>query len=237
MAKKNSDNASWLRPLPADFAKDGMSSKKRLIFSALTVVVLAGFSVLIWLSYTSEGEELGPVPVVRADNSVVKKKPDEPGGKEIPFQDKEVFSRVDNLPAEEENIIASSAEIPLKRPVAEDIPQPAEETEAKDLETEAAEVAEKITPAAPPPPPVVKATSGDYMIQIGAYSTRESAQKAWAMAYKDHADVVGSLEPEYVLSKSLYVVRGGMINSREEADNICTALKKKKQGCFVVVAK
>ena len=231
MAKKKSDNASWLRPLPEDFANESMSSKRRIVLSSLTFVVFVGFGILVWSSYTSEGDELGPVPVVRADNSVVKKKPDEPGGKEIPFQDMEVFSQVDNLPVDEENIIATSAEIPLKRPVAEDSPKDAEEATA----TELAEVVENIAPSAPPPrPATIRNSAGKFMIQIGAYSSKESAQSAWTQAYKVHSDIVGGLSPEYVLSKSLYVVRGGMINSREQADGMCAALKKKKQGCFVV---
>ena len=172
MPKQNSDNASWLRPLPEEFSRKGMSSKRRMILSAVTLVVLASFSVLIWLSYTSETTEIGPIPVVRADGSVVKVKPVEPGGKEIRFQDREVFNRVDNLPKEEDNIVSSSSEIPLKRPVAKE--QVAKITE------EAAIVAEKITPAAAPVPIKVPVkTSGNYMIQIAAIDTKSKAEAIW----------------------------------------------------------
>ena len=149
MAKQNSDNASWLRPLPEEFTRNGMSPKRRKILTSVTVVVLAAFGILIWMSYTSDGEDLGPIPVVRADGGVVKIKPDQPGGKEIPHQDKEVFARVDNLQNEEENVISSSSEIPLKRPVAEE-PVAVEENEAS---LEVAEKVEQVAPAAAPPPP------------------------------------------------------------------------------------
>lgn len=52
MSKHDSDNASWLRPLPEDFADKGHYNKRRLILAAVTVGVLLGFSLLIWFSYT-----------------------------------------------------------------------------------------------------------------------------------------------------------------------------------------
>ena len=239
--KKTPDNASWLRPLPEDFAKDTMSSKRRMVLSSITFVVLAGFSLLIWMSYTSEGDEMGPIPVVRADNSVIKKKPDEPGGKEIPFQDKEVFARVDNLPTEEENIIAASAEIPLKRPVAEQVEEVEEDVEQ--ITAELAEKAEAIEPAAapPPPPPAVTraATTGDFMIQIGAFAQKSKAEALWNDTKSKNNNVMANLEPIYMrvdLGEKgvLYRVRGGMIDGRGAADKICSALKSKNQGCMVV---
>lgn len=241
--KKTSDNASWLRPLPEDFARDTMSSKRRMVLSSITFVVLAGFSLLIWMSYTSESEEIGPIPVVRADNSVIKKKPDEPGGKEIPFQDKEVFARVDNLPTEEENIIAASAEIPLKRPVAEQVEEVTEEAEEiEEVSSDVAEKAEAIAPAAPPPPPPAitrKAATGDYMIQIGAFAQKSKAEALWNDTKSKNNNVMANLEPIYMrvdlgAKGVLYRVRGGMIDVKKSADDICSALKKKNQGCMVV---
>ncbi len=234
MAKKKPDNASWLRPIPEDFANDGMSSKKKLVLSGITLVVFIGFSVLIWTSYTSESEELGPIPVVRADNSVIKRKPDEPGGKEIPFQDKEVFARVDNLPTEEESTIAASAEIPLKRPVAPE--EPAEE--AVEEVAAVAETVEEITPAAPPPPPPVAQTTGDYMVQVGAIGDRARADVLWNDV-KSKNSVLANLDPmiqrvDLGERGILYRVRGGMIESKEAADRICDSLKSNNQGCMVV---
>ncbi|MBL4603476.1 MAG: SPOR domain-containing protein [Emcibacteraceae bacterium] len=232
MPKQNSDNASWLRPLPEEFSRKGMSSKRRMILSAVTLVVLASFSVLIWLSYTSETTEIGPIPVVRADGSVVKVKPVEPGGKEIRFQDREVFNRVDNLPKEEDNIVSSSSEIPLKRPVAKE--QVAKITE------EAAIVAEKITPAAAPVPIKVPVkTSGNYMIQIAAIDTKSKAEAIWTSVKQKNSKTLSKVTPVYMKvdlgSKGImYRVRGGMFETRKRADDVCAALKRNKQDCLVV---
>lgn len=236
MAKQNSDNASWLRPIPEEFTRKGMTSKRRAILTSVTVLVLAGFSVLIWLSYTAEPTDMGPVPVVRADNTVVKIKPEEPGGKEIRFQDKEVFDRVDNLPREEDNVIASSSEIPLKRPVPETKPV-VEEPQAT---VEIAKKIESIAPAAAAvTPPPAKATTGDYMIQIGAFAEKSKAEALWAEAKTKNSTVLASLSPNFVrvdlgAKGVLYRVRGGMIESRQAADNVCATLKKNNQGCIVV---
>ncbi|HPF46311.1 MAG: SPOR domain-containing protein [Alphaproteobacteria bacterium] len=245
MAKQNSDNASWLRPIPEEFTRKGMTSKRRMILSAVTVVVLLGFCLLIWMSYTSDTTELGPVPVIHADGAVVKIKPDEPGGKEIRFQDKEVFNRVDNMPAEEVDVIASSSEIPLKRPVKPEEEQVAEEAPAKAPQTveKAADEADKIAPAAaavPAPVPVKKAApTGNYMIQIGAFAEKSKAEAFWATVKKNNSSVLANLSPVYMrvdlgAKGVLYRVRGGMIDDRKSADNICTKLKQNNQNCLVV---
>lgn len=242
MAKQNSDNASWLRPLPEEFTRNGMSPKRRNILTSVTVLVLAAFSILIWMSYTSDGEDLGPVPVVRADGAAVKVKPDEPGGKEIPFQNTEVFTRVDNLPNEEENVIASSSEIPMKRPVAEEpVAQIEEETSLK-----VAEEIEQVAPAAAAPPPPVKMptlavtkTVGNFMIQIGAFAEKSKAENLWQAAKQKNSTVLASLSPTYMrvdlgAKGVLYRVRGGMLETRKAADAVCASLKKNNQGCMVV---
>lgn len=242
MTKKNADKASWLRPLPKNLANKGIVQTRRLILSSITFMVLACFSVLIWISYTSENTVMGPVPVVRADNSVVKEKPDEPGGKEILFQDKEIFDRVDNMAIEKEDIIAPSSEIPLKRPTPEITGQQvqiaAEEAEKTEL-VAAAEEAEKIAPAASAPPPSIPASKGDYMIQIAAIAGKSKAEAIWADAEQKNSSVLSKLAPTYMMvdlgdKGILYRVRAGMIETREAADDVCAKLKSNNQSCMVV---
>ncbi|MDG1708284.1 MAG: SPOR domain-containing protein [Emcibacteraceae bacterium] len=232
MSKNDPDNASWLRPLPENFADDKLYKKRKLLLIGLSVVVLSGFAVMIWLSYTSEIEEGGPIPVIRADGSIVKEKPDEPGGKEIPFQDREVFDRVDNLPNEDSDVLASSSEIPLKRPVIEETASEHEEV---------AEVVEAVveTPKPAPAPVIAASTTGDFMIQVGALSDKAKAETHWATVKSKNGSALSSLSPNYMrvdlgARGVLYRVRGGMIASRSAADKICADLKKNNQSCMVV---
>lgn len=232
MNQNDPDNASWLRPLPENFADEGHYKKRKLMLVGLSAAVLIGFSLMIWFSYTSENEEGGPIPVVRADNAVIKEKPDEPGGKEIPFQDKEVFDRVDNLPKEAEDVMASSAEIPLKRPVAEEpVPKAPEEVVEK-VEEAANVVMAKAEPK-------VTTSKGDFMVQVGAFAERAKAETHWATVKSKNSSALSNLNPSYMRvdlgSRGvLYRVRGGMIESREAADKVCADLKKNNQSCMVV---
>lgn len=237
MNQKDPDNASWLRPLPENFAEEGHYKKRKLMLVGLSAAVLIGFSLMIWFSYTSENEEGGPIPVVRADNAVIKEKPDEPGGKEIPFQDKEVFDRVDNLPKEAEDVIASSAEIPLKRPVAEDPSpeKPVTET-VQEIVEETKETEEVVMANAGPE---VTATKGNFMVQVGAFAERAKAETHWSTVKSKNSNVLSNLNPSYMRvdlgSRGvLYRVRGGMIESREAADKVCAELKNNNQSCMVV---
>lgn len=232
MNQNDPDNAPWLRPLPENFADEGHYKKRKLMLVGLSAAVLIGFSLMIWFSYTSENEEGGPIPVVRADNAVIKEKPDEPGGKEIPFQDKEVFDRVDNLPKEAEDVMASSAEIPLKRPVAEEpVPKAPEEVVEKVEEAANVVVARA--------EPKVTTSKGDFMVQVGAFAERAKAETHWATVKSKNSSALSNLNPSYMRvdlgSRGvLYRVRGGMIESREAADKVCADLKKNNQSCMVV---
>lgn len=237
LTKKKTENASWLKPLPEEFANTSMSSKRRITMTSITLVVFIGFGALIWSSYTSEGDEMGPVPVVRADNSVVKEKPDDPGGQEILFQDREVFDRVDNLEKDNADVIASSSEIPLRRPTAEVPIEPASEEVPKEIAKEV----EKIEPSAPPPPPapIVVSSSGSFMIQIGAFAEKNKAEALWADVKKENSSALAKLAPTYMRVELgdkgvLYRVRGGMLQSRKAADDVCTSLKSNNRGCMVV---
>lgn len=232
MNQNDPDNAPWLRPLPENFADEGHYKKRKLMLVGLSAAVLIGFSLMIWFSYTSENEEGGPIPVVRADNAVIKEKPDEPGGKEIPFQDKEVFDRVDNLPKEAEDVMASSAEIPLKRPVAEEpVPEAPEEVVEK--------VEEAVNVVVAKAQPKATASKGDFMVQVGAFAERAKAETHWATVKSKNSSALSNLNPSYMRvdlgSRGvLYRVRGGMIESREAADKVCADLKKNNQSCMVV---
>ncbi|MDG1997177.1 MAG: SPOR domain-containing protein [Emcibacteraceae bacterium] len=230
MSKNDPENASWLRPLPENFSDEKLYKKRQLLLIGLSAVVLSGFAIMIWFSYTSEIEEGGPIPVVRADGSIVKEKPDEPGGKEIPFQNREVFDRVDNLPNEDADVLASSSEIPLKRPVIEE-----------PVITEPDEVVEEVVAVTKPAPSPVKAvsTTGSFMIQVGALSDKAKAESHWAMVKSNNSTALSNLAPTYMRVDLgdrgvLYRIRGGMIASRDDADKICATLKKNNQSCLVV---
>ncbi|GLQ07480.1 SPOR domain-containing protein [Sneathiella chinensis] len=78
-------------------------SRGKLIGAALAVTIVAGFGIGIWYAYdqgVKKGVQLAP-PIVKADTSPVKQQPENPGGMDIPHQDKQVFSVLNPEQAEE----------------------------------------------------------------------------------------------------------------------------------------
>ncbi|MAZ03311.1 MAG: hypothetical protein CMN56_09250 [Sneathiella sp.] len=68
-------------------------NRKKWIGAALAVVIVGGFGIGIWYAYdqgVKKGVQLAP-PIISADTTPVKEKPEDPGGMDIPNQDKQVF--------------------------------------------------------------------------------------------------------------------------------------------------
>ncbi|WP_417318410.1 SPOR domain-containing protein [Emcibacter sp.] len=251
MAEERKDKSSWLEPLPDEYAGEENMTSRRMIIAAITVVVLAIFAGVIWYSYM-QGADKGPVPVVRADKSVIKVKPEDPGGMKVLHQDKEIFEQVAGNAEQKEEVLGSSSEIPMNRPSADTPSQnPSEEVnaalppsppgdEAGSTAAASSKVEDQVAPAASPTPkPAVVAGSGDFMIQLGAFSQLSSAERLWANLSEKHASLLGGLSPDYMVVDRgdkgvLYRVRGGNIKDRASADKICDQLKKADQGCLVV---
>ncbi len=71
--------------------------RRRSIWPSIAVAAAAvAFGGVIWFAYQSGKTGNGGIPpLVKADTSPVKVKPDNPGGAEIPFQDSTVYDRLD----------------------------------------------------------------------------------------------------------------------------------------------
>lgn len=240
MARDKSENSSWLQSLPEEYGDENDVTGRRMVFAGITVVVLAIFGGVIWYSYMS-GNDKGPVPVIKADRSVIKVKPEEPGGMEVPDQDKHVYDNITRGESAAEDELGASAEIPLERPVEE-------ATEAADTDNMAQQIQEDLPPAPPVQvessaealsPTLPQQTSGDFLIQVGAFAEKARAELHWNNLLKKHNDIFTDLSADYMQvdlgNKGIfYRVRGGMIASRAEADDLCNILKSRKQACLVV---
>lgn len=231
------EKASWLEPLPDEYGTAEDMTGRRMMVAALTVVILAIFGGLIWYSYL-EGTDNGPVPVVRADNSVVKEKPDTPGGMQVPDQDKSVFDKVASVQADESEKLEASAELPIDRPVkkaveeempvVEEVPQSLPPTQNEIVAREVATIA-----------PASEGKIGNFLVQLGAFGKKETAKQLWNKIQNDNSALLAGLSSDIMmidLGKKgvLYRLRGGMIDGRPAADAICVELKTKKQACIVV---
>lgn len=149
----------------------GMSGLVKVLIGSASLFGITIFGWVVWISY-DEGvrtSAVKTVPVIRADLGNIKRKPDDPGGLQVPDQDKLVFNRLAPGQADEpvERLLARP-EVPLALPVRENttpaektinpqVPSPGNEVlldpPAKLVEPAPAPQSPPQVAAAPPPPP------------------------------------------------------------------------------------
>ncbi|MEM8798974.1 MAG: SPOR domain-containing protein [Pseudomonadota bacterium] len=76
-----------------------------------------------------------------------------------------------------------------------------------------------------------------YLLQLGAFSTRARAQRAWGIFQSNHPDQLRDLGSDLQVTSStppLYRVRAAGVNEKSRADRICAELKAEGQPCRVI---
>lgn len=141
-------------------------TQRRLLAPVLAVVGLMVFFAIVWFAWSSSQPTVGEggMPVVKADNSPVKMRPEQPGGMAVPHQDKLIYDR---LKAETGNTETAAVERllpppenPLPRPEAPPPPEAIEEPATSGLPPSAMETPPMPgngvpeAPASQPVPPV-----------------------------------------------------------------------------------
>jgi len=221
--------------------------------------IFAGF---LWYSYNQSADKTsgGTPPTIEADAGPSKVKPETPGGMDVPHQDKTVYNRIDSgaKETEPENLLPMPDK-PLSKPKEPDIPAlsdlfdntaPAlpgskdEQPVVVDLRTPKTDTpvksdripkpSDKQIPVTAPDP-----TSGKFLVQVGAFRDRSSADVGWARMRKRNADLLASLEPNILRAdlgaKGVYYrLRAGPLGDKAAADSLCNSLKERKIGCLVV---
>lgn len=249
------DIPPWLQPVPEDEAPEGgmFAGKKIWIMAGVAVTVVALFVAVIVALYDGGA---GEAPRhITADTSPIREKPADPGGMDVPYQDKQVFERasgdtapsgdvalgpepeepVENLPVEEE----PASDDPIGD-IAAEVTEPAAKQEVKVEEKKAAPAPAKVEPKAESKPATAKTApaSKGYHVQLGAYGSEESAEKAWRTVRGKYGNFLSGLTPTYEAVQSggrtLYRLRVGTLSTRAAADEVCLGLRAQQQACIVV---
>jgi len=212
------------------------------------LIVIAG---VIWASYPRPGVQ-GPVPVIRADTTPWRVKPDDPGGMDIPYRDSTVFNamhgdepdKVENLMPKTEQPLPREKLIPGLKTEAAPAATPANTPAAAPAVTMTPPIAHDSKPATaapaivkPAPVPAVPPTVGWY-VQLGSVTAEKDAPAAWKKFGKTHplvADVALHVEKADLGAKGIYYrLQGGPLEEKR-AREICAAVTAKKPGgCLVV---
>lgn len=82
------------RPVPGDEQQGG--SPKRMITAAIALGAVAAFGIGIWFAYDQgvKRGSSGAPPLIRADQGPTKVAPENPGGMQVPNQDKQIYDRI-----------------------------------------------------------------------------------------------------------------------------------------------
>jgi TPR repeat protein len=96
----------------------------------------------------------------------------------------------------------------------------------------AAPVAKTATPA-PKAAAKPAAPAGRWRVQLGAYSSTESAREQWAAASRKIA-ALKDLQPSYEPAGKLTRLRVGPLADKAAAERVCASVKAAGQGCFTV---
>lgn len=119
-------------------------SRGRILVAAVALVAFVGFSWYAYRQATKVGEQ-GVAPLIAADQGPTRVKPAEPGGMDVPHQDKEVYARMGT-----EAPASTKVESLLPEPEA---PMPPPAPEAHETPTTVASTTTDVTPSSQPPAP------------------------------------------------------------------------------------
>lgn len=127
---------------------------------------------------------------------------------------------------------------PPKADVSEPLVTPAPSKPQPKKPADAAPTTPTVAEASPSKPTQV-AAAGNFLLQLGAFSTRESALNGWSQYSKQYPGSLAGLGPDVesvtnAAGKTLFRLRAAALPSRAAADQRCTALKSAGKGCFVV---
>lgn len=116
---------------PVRPARKGSGLPLRGITVGIAMAALTVFGGLIGYTYFSHsGGVSGPVPLIKADTRPMKTAPENPGGMEVPNQDKEIYARIDrNAPQGQQprvERLLPPPESPMPRPRPPAAPPPLE---------------------------------------------------------------------------------------------------------------
>ena len=141
--------------------------------------------------------------------------------------------------APEPEVVMEPAPVEAEETVAEVPPAKSDEETISVIESKEPESKPEPEPAPAPAVSAAPAASGQYMAQLGAFSSDEDAKAAWEKISAMH----GGMFPtkDYIVQRADLGAKGvfhrlqmGPFESETAARKVCEYLQQNKQGCFVV---
>tara|TARA_R110000824_G_scaffold155226_1_gene327578 strand:- start:133545 stop:134357 length:813 start_codon:yes stop_codon:yes gene_type:complete len=230
--------------------------RRRPLVILAIVALLVLFGGVVFFAYKQglkQGAQ-GTPPIIRADQEAVKVPPVNPGGIEIPHQDRAVYDRLSGsgealepdterlLPRAEEPIPMAKNEAPvgssqqIDETAVPSVPE-IQVPEASIIVEPAPVVAAK--PVSPAPAPTAVSSSsgaGGYVVQLAAFRDEPSARDAFGKLQRKYPALAAfgaDIQRADLGDKGIYYrLRAGYM-SKSDAQSLCNDLAAKGQACFV----
>lgn len=229
----------------------GKGRARRLMPVLVALVTITAFSVGVWYAYdqgVKQGIRVKP-PLIKAEPGPTKVVPENPGGLQVPNQDKQVFGRIDSAPPEPKvERLLPPQETPLpEKPQSIETEPPAPMTEvpapkatADTATEEPAKPETAVTQPSPEPAPAPKPAAGTVRVQLAAFREEQVARAGWDKLTGKYGSLLSDLKP-FVVRVDLgedkgifYRLQAGPLKDEKAAERLCDALEARKQSCLVV---
>ncbi len=238
-------------------AEENVEEKRTL--SRTFWIVLMGISFLLiclivviflLLKGPIENDE---VVTIAPTQKPVKVRPENPGGMQIPDQDKVIYSRLtqDTIPAKVEKLFPEEEKPVMPVITEEKIEEDTEQEEVKVIQGEPLAVEEKIIvpeekvevkePVKAEPQkteqPKAKVQKGEWKVQLFSSTDKSKVEKQWKTISQKQKALVSNMPVQIVPAEipgkgTFYRLKVGAFETREMANALCAKLKKQKQDCI-----
>ena len=219
--------------------------------AALIVAAVACFGAVVGVAASLLRGHSHGVPVIEADRSPVRVKPDNPGGMQISNEEQQIM---DGSDAAHADVMAPGPETPQPQALAAEIqaarPAPAAPPAAPSVPSVAPLAAPSAAAVTPPalavPPPVHaapsvqdagKAGAGKMEVQLAAMTTRDGAVAEWARLAKKMPELLGHRRSDIVQTevdgKMYFRLRTGGFADAASATVFCNEMRDKGAACAV----
>jgi len=232
---------------------------RRVLATVLALLIMGIFSGGLWFAYVQgkrhagDDPARGGVPLIRADERPTKVKPEQPGGMEVPDQDKLIYNPtrkvVEHLLPPPEKPMArptpppsqtESARSPTATPPpASGTPEnPPAASQMAQPQQQAAAPPSKPSQAPPRPSKPVTAQATGTRLQLGSLRSEDAARQEWERIKRKNSDLLGSLSATPVRAdlgdKGVYYrIQTGPVADPAAAERICGELKLRGIGCII----
>jgi len=241
----------WLEPAPEP-DRSTLSFKSLAVIGTIFLLVFAALLGVFYNRIAGDGSggagSGGEPTLITAPSGPYKISPEEDARRNLAYDDaKPEKIGPPKFADDAERPLAGAEQIESTPVVVEQEPPAPEPAAPQKTVEEPVRIAavpkkeEPVAPATPKPAPAgnaAPATSG-YMLQLGAFSTRESATNGWKLISGKYPGSLAGLSPnvepfQTSSKKTLYRLRAAALPTRTQADARCAGLKAAKQACFVV---